>query len=269
MMNHFTTASVFCIASLIAATNASAQQCTNGQCRQHTQPAASITNLFRLPGLFPSRTPVYSSYTGRNPKPNSACADGRCGVRSACRDCGCDTNGQNCKCGPGWGPHVRIQQRPELQSPRPQIDDRDFTVQAPRPTSGVYRPVSLSAVVEWENDIRTAADRSRVTGQPMLIQVSASWCGYCQQMKRETYTNQGLISGINRDFVAVSIDADTNRELVESMSVKSLPTTLVVLPNLQIVDRLEGFQSASQLQSVLSRHMQRAQLDSSANVALR
>lgn len=149
------------------------------------------------------------------------------------------------------------------------MDYRDSAVPGPPPTSGAYRPVSYSREVEWESDIRAAAERSRATGQPMLIQVTADWCGYCQQMKRETYTNQGLINGINRDFIAVRVNADNDRDLVEKMSVKSLPTTLVVLPNLEVVERLEGFQSAAQLKDVLGKHMQRAQLDRDSNIARR
>lgn len=265
MMNYFTTASVFCIASLLGATNASAQQCTNGQCRLHARPAASITNLFRLPGLLPSRTPAYTGYTKGSLEPNSD----RYGMHSACRDCGCDSNGRNCNCGPNCAPHGRTDSRQELRAPRPQIDARDSVAQPQRPDSGVYRPVGYSRVVQWESDIQAAAARSRATRQPMLIQVTATWCGYCQQMKRETYTNQGLINGINRDFIAVMVDADANRELMERMGIKSLPTTLVVLPNLQVVERLEGFQSAAQLQGSLSKHLQRAQLDRGARVAVR
>lgn len=278
----FTTAAIFCIATLFSGVDASAQQYPdtqyhnaqyqNGQ-RQIHNTRAPITNPFvalknRLMGTNPFIRTNYALPTQR-PSTGHNCADGRCGLNTACRDCGCDANGENCVCGPNCPPHLnsnnRPQRRDELQAPRPSLRDTRPAVQTPTN----FRPVSYSNAVNWEGDIRAAADRSRATGQPMFVQVTASWCGYCQQMKRDTFTNRSVINGINRDFVAVSLDADVNRDLVQQMKIQSLPTTLIVLPNMDVIERLEGFQSASQMQAALNRHMQRAQLDTSARVAVR
>jgi len=103
----------------------------------------------------------------------------------------------------------------------------------------------------------------------MLVKVTADWCGYCKRMKAETFTNAGIIGEINATFVAVELNADTNRELIKRMGVQSLPTILVISPDQQILDREEGFRSAAQLSQLLRSYRFRAQLDTDRRVAVR
>lgn len=72
-------------------------------------------------------------------------------------------------------------------------------------------------------------------------------------MKNETYTDPELVNLINERFVAVAIDADQQREFVERMEIRSLPTTLIVGSDLRVLSRLQGFQSSGQLLQALSR----------------
>jgi thioredoxin-like negative regulator of GroEL len=72
-------------------------------------------------------------------------------------------------------------------------------------------------------------------------------------MKEKTYTHRELTSLINERFVAISVDADQQRDFIKQMGIQSLPTTLIVAPDLQVLKRLEGFQSANQLMQVMSR----------------
>lgn len=58
---------------------------------------------------------------------------------------------------------------------------------------------------------------------------------------------------INDRFVAVEVDADEQRQFIEEMQIQSLPTTLVVSPDLRILKRVQGFQSAGQMLQMLSR----------------
>lgn len=113
------------------------------------------------------------------------------------------------------------------------------------------RPVSRS--ISWQSSIQRAVDDAKRAGLPLLIQVSAEWCPHCVRMKRETYTDPQLASVISQRYVAVSVDADQQREFIQQMGIQSLPTTLVVAPDLRILNRLQGFQSANQIMQALTR----------------
>jgi len=258
---------------------ANAADCNDPNCRVHSQSrvqvqprplTSGLMSLFgyRSNAAYPTNVQRYN--TGYNqpatqhPANCANCTDGRCQLNGNCVNCACADG--NC------GPNCRTQQnqyRNTQPLPRPSNDYRESVIQAPRPLSNQYRPVNYNVDVRWENDIRAATDRSRRTGQPMLVQVTATWCGYCKKMKQETYTDRNIAADVNQHFVAVNLDADQNKELVQQLRIESLPTTLIVTADMKIVDRLEGFQSVSQLRDAIRRHSQRAELQTDARNAVR
>jgi thiol:disulfide interchange protein len=108
-------------------------------------------------------------------------------------------------------------------------------------------PTPRATKIVWESDIRRAALRSARAGKPMLLNVSADWCHFCRQMKKETYTQRAVIDQINDQFIAVDLDADADRQLVQLLGITSLPTILVVTPDIKVVSTVSGFQSANAL----------------------
>lgn len=106
--------------------------------------------------------------------------------------------------------------------------------------------------IQWRSDIRSANRESADTGLPILIKFSATWCGQCKRMKRETFTDPKLISMINECFIPIEVDTDRNEQLARQLRIESVPTTLVISPQGDIAQRREGFQSALQLQRVLA-----------------
>ena len=107
--------------------------------------------------------------------------------------------------------------------------------------------------IAWQSDINHAAQTSQKTKKPMLIEVGASWCGYCKKMQRETFQNAHIAKHVNACFIPVSIDADAEKKLVQSMGVRAFPTTVIVSPEMRIVQVIEGFQSAAEFDGHLER----------------
>lgn len=138
-----------------------------------------------------------------------------------------------------------------------------------RPTGYTSSRSTASIAPVWEVDVQKGASIARETGRPMLIQVTASWCGYCRKMKSEVLSQAGIQRDLARGFVTVELDADKNRELVQRLGIKSLPTTIILTPDMQIADRMEGFRSVEQLQVKLNRFLPRAELQREIELALR
>ena len=116
-------------------------------------------------------------------------------------------------------------------------------------TAGTDEP--LAAQLAWRRSYKQAADEARQRSRPILIKITATWCGPCRQMHQLTFTDERVRRRLRRDFVLLELDADEHSQLVADFRVEAYPTTLVVSPELQIVKRMTGFQSAGDLVSTL------------------
>jgi len=72
-------------------------------------------------------------------------------------------------------------------------------------------------------------------------------------MKQESWTDPQLMGLVSQQYVAVEVNADEQRDFIRQMRIQSLPTTLIVAPDLKILNRAKGFQSAQQLLQLMSR----------------
>lgn len=109
-----------------------------------------------------------------------------------------------------------------------------------------------AAEILWRDDVVEAAGESRVKNKPMLVMVSAAWCGYCHKMLRQTFPNPKVAARINGQFVPVLIDADRDSALVQKLKVEAMPTVLIVGPDRKILGTISGFQTAAQLDAKLA-----------------
>lgn len=105
--------------------------------------------------------------------------------------------------------------------------------------------------IEWETSYRLATEEAARTGKPMLVRITATWCGPCRQMKQLTFADSRVVDLVGSSFIPLLIDADDQPDLVTGFQVEAFPTTLVVAADLTILNRLKGFQSAESLISKL------------------
>jgi len=106
--------------------------------------------------------------------------------------------------------------------------------------------------IQWRDDFRKAAIESNKTKKPMLVKITAPWCGYCHKMAKTTYKNKTVVQHVNKCFIPVTINADDNKKLVDTIGIKGLPTTVIISPDLDVVKKITGFKTASQLEKQLA-----------------
>ena len=110
---------------------------------------------------------------------------------------------------------------------------------------------SESSPLGWRKSYKQAAEEARQRRRPIVVKITATWCGPCQQMHQLTFRDERVRRRLRKDFVLLEVDADEHPELVSGFRVESYPTTLVVSPELKIVKRMTGFQSAGAMVSAL------------------
>ena len=99
--------------------------------------------------------------------------------------------------------------------------------------------------IDWHKDYDAALKQAQETGQPLLVELSTSWCHFCRKMMRETLQESRVVGIINDGFVPVLLDADRHPSLVRQWGVSGYPTTVLVSPEGKMIQRLKGYKSAS------------------------
>lgn len=62
--------------------------------------------------------------------------------------------------------------------------------------------------IKWMS-FSEAVKLNKAHPKKIFIDVFTSWCGWCKRMDATTYTDQGVISYMNKHFYAVRLDAET------------------------------------------------------------
>lgn len=105
----------------------------------------------------------------------------------------------------------------------------------------------------WLADPKQAVAQARKLDRPLLVYVTAGYCGACRRMERETWSSTKVIDKTGANFVALKVDAEKHADLASSLEIVSLPTTLVFCSDGKQLAKLEGFQSADEVLKVLAK----------------
>lgn len=92
----------------------------------------------------------------------------------------------------------------------------------------------------------------RREARPMLLFVTREGCLYCVRMKQQTYADAGVASEITRSFVATTVDGLQQQSLVRQLGVRVYPTTVIISPQNEVLDVIDGFVDSNVLRSRLA-----------------
>ncbi len=79
------------------------------------------------------------------------------------------------------------------------------------------------------------------TDRLIFIDFYTEWCGPCKRMDRETWTDEKVIHWLQKDAVAIKVDADVNTELRDRYRVAGYPTLLFLDSRGYVKGRILGF----------------------------
>lgn len=96
----------------------------------------------------------------------------------------------------------------------------------------------------WQTDFAVAQQLAKEKQRPLLVSVTAVWCGPCRQMKQLTFTDTRVKELLDSKLVAVSVDADQYPSVVSSLGVTAYPTTIFYDANGNRRQTWTGFQHA-------------------------
>lgn len=80
----------------------------------------------------------------------------------------------------------------------------------------------------WGKEIFTEAKKAK---KPILLDISASWCHWCQVMEETTYSNEVIAKLINENFIPVKVDTDKRPDINSRYNLGGWPTTAFLKPD--------------------------------------
>jgi uncharacterized protein YyaL (SSP411 family) len=91
--------------------------------------------------------------------------------------------------------------------------------------------------VEWRSWGDEAFAEARDRGSPVLLALTATWCGECHEMDARTYAEPRIAANLNDGFVPVRVDVDRHPRVRERYNVGGFPSTVFCTPD---GDRIAG-----------------------------
>ncbi|HEY4288395.1 MAG TPA: DUF255 domain-containing protein [Puia sp.] len=69
--------------------------------------------------------------------------------------------------------------------------------------------MAKAEAISWMT-IEQAAGKLKVVKKPLIIDLYTTWCGWCKQMDRKTYSNKQVAAYLQEKFYTVKMDAETH-----------------------------------------------------------
>lgn len=112
-------------------------------------------------------------------------------------------------------------------------------------------PQLAAAKIRWQTDLKEARALSVSENRPLLIVFTAEWCTFCHKLDRTTLSDPVLVEYINSKFVPVKLDAEEHKRIASILEVESLPASVILSPQADLLGTITGYFDRSEYQASL------------------
>ena len=102
----------------------------------------------------------------------------------------------------------------------------------------------------WEKDFATAARRAKAEGKPLMVMMTATWCGPCKMLEAETLSDPWI-----REFLSpfIIVKAYEDKAVEKTYGIELYPTLVFTDPDGKEATRTVGYQARAPFAGVCAR----------------
>jgi thioredoxin-related protein len=124
---------------------------------------------------------------------------------------------------------------------------------AVRPSNAADDPKKIA----WREDLAQAQVEAKSRDLLLWLQFTGPWCINCRRMDRATFVHAGVVGQSRGQFVPVKLRSDEHEALAQTLGLTSLPSTVIVRPNGEVVEKYEGYIEPETFEAVLASVLRR------------
>jgi thioredoxin-related protein len=132
----------------------------------------------------------------------------------------------------------------------------------------IRRPLAVAAVLAllvapqtfangWLKTVAAAQKVAKEKKQLILVDMFAEWCGWCHRFEREVFPSK-VFQDATTDIVLLRLDTEDRKEgtdMARKFSVTSLPTFLILTPDLELAGMIRGYAPPNQFVEQLDKNI--------------
>lgn len=129
-------------------------------------------------------------------------------------------------------------------------------------------PGGDTAGIAWRPDLASAQAEAKGRNLPLWIQFTGPWCVNCRRMDRGAFASPPIVAASRDRFVPVKLRSDEYEQLALNLGLSALPSTVILKPTGEVIDRWEGFGEAGEFLLFLDETLASFERDRDGRVEL-
>ena len=104
----------------------------------------------------------------------------------------------------------------------------------------------FTEAARWHDSVAKAQAEAKAANKLILVDMFADWCGWCHRMEREVFPSE-VFQGTAKNYSLLRLDTEDGKEgtkIASDFGVTSLPTFLLLTPDLGVAGYIRGYSPA-------------------------